>query len=81
VIPGSVDIVAVAAGTTVYPWRALARGPETVIERASDGHAVAWFPAPVDFIVAHPSGRAWAGAVNHQLYLIRLEEEGTTPKV
>jgi hypothetical protein len=57
VIPGKGDVMAIAAGAVSYPWRALLRGLETVIERASDGQAVAWFPNALDNIVTHPSGR------------------------
>jgi hypothetical protein len=82
-IPGKRDVMATAAGATSYPWRALHRGFETVIERASDGQAVAWFPAALNHITTHPSGRIWAGSESegHHLYLIRLEgpdEEGGT---
>jgi hypothetical protein len=48
---------------------------ETVIEPASGGEAVAWFPAALDNITTHPSGRIWAGSVRNHLYLIRLEGE------
>jgi WD40 repeat protein len=67
------EITASDAGAVVSPWRAIQRGQETVIERASDGQAVAWFPAALDGIATHPSGRVWAGSVRSRLYLIRLE--------
>jgi WD40 repeat protein len=73
VIPGRGDVSAIAEGATAYPWRALCRGQETLIERASDGQPVAWFPAVLKNIATHPSGRVWAGSVGNHLYLIRLE--------
>jgi WD40 repeat protein len=73
VIPGEGDVSAIAAGAVAYPWRAVSRGQETVIERANDGQAVAWFPAALEHIATHPSGRVWAGSVGNHLYLIRLE--------
>jgi WD40 repeat protein len=78
VISGKGDVLAIAAGAASYPWRALRCRLETVIERASDGQAVAWFPAALHSIVTHASGRIWAGSVPNHLYLIRLEgpEEG-----
>ena len=45
VIPGSGDVAAIAAPASVFPWRAMSRNLETVIEPASGGEAVAWFPA------------------------------------
>jgi hypothetical protein len=73
VIPGTGDVMAIAAGAVAYPWRAVSRGQETVIERASDGQAVAWFPAALETRATHPTGRVWAGSVGNHLYLIRLE--------
>ena len=46
---------------------------ETVIERASDGQAIAWFPVALEHIATHPSGRVWAGSAGNRLYLIRLD--------
>jgi hypothetical protein len=73
VILGTGDAAAIAAGAASYPWRARRRGLETVIERASDGQAVALFPAALGHIATHPSGRVWAGSAGNHLYLIRLE--------
>jgi hypothetical protein len=64
VILGADDVVAIAAGARAYPCRALQRGLETVIGRASDGQAVAWFPAPLHHVATHPSGRVWTGVEN-----------------
>ena len=67
------SLLVIAAGAAAHPWRAIRRGLETVIERVRDGQAVAWFPAALDIIATHPSGRVWAGGVGNHLYLIRLE--------
>ena len=45
VIQGFGDVAAIAAPASVFPWRAMSRKWETVIEPASGGEAVAWFPA------------------------------------
>jgi len=73
VIQGSGDVAAIAAPASVFPWRAMSRKWETVIEPASGGEAVAWFPAALLHHATHPSGRIWAGSVGNHLYLIRLE--------
>ena len=73
ILEGSGDVLAVAAGAESYAWRAMARGLETAIEPAGGGMAVAWFPAELEIIATHPSGRIWAGSVSNHLYLIRLE--------
>ena len=44
VIQGFGDVAAIAAPASVFPWRAMSRNWETVIEPASGGEAVAWFP-------------------------------------
>ncbi len=73
VIPGFGDVAAIAAPATVFPWRAMSRNLETVIEPASGGEAVAWFPAALEHHATHFAGRIWAGSVGNHLYLIRLE--------
>jgi hypothetical protein len=45
----------------------------TAIQSPSTGESVAWFPAALEHIVAHPSRRMWAGYVGNHLYLIVLE--------
>jgi WD40 repeat protein len=72
-IQGSGEVEVIAAGPPKYPWRALIRGQETVIEVGSSGTAVAWFPTRLEDIATHPSGREWAGVASNHLYLIRLE--------
>jgi WD40 repeat protein len=72
VIPGSGDVTAIAGGPGRFPWRAVARGLEMVVESA-DGRAVAWFPDVLLALVTHPSGRAWAARSDSHVYLITLE--------
>jgi len=67
------DVSAIAAGPPSFPWRALSRMLETVIEDAATGKAAAWFPATLGHILTHPDGRAWAGSESNHLYLIALE--------
>ena len=73
VIQGFGDVAAIAAPASVFPWRAMSQYLNTVIEPASGGEAVAWFPAALGHLATHPSGRIWAGSVRKHLYLIRLE--------
>ncbi len=71
-VPG--DAAAIAAeGATESPWRAMMRNLETVIEPASGGEPIAWFPEALDNITTHPSGRVWAGSVGHHVHIIQLE--------
>jgi WD40 repeat protein len=72
VLDGGGDVSALAAGTGRFPWRAVARGSETVVEREA-GDARAWFPTQLAAVVTLPGGRGWAGAVRRDLYLIALE--------
>ena len=74
VLYGSGDLAAIAAGPT-FPYRALERGTETVIESTATGVAVAWLPMAVARITTHPSGRAWAGVLGEHLTLFTLEEQ------
>jgi WD40 repeat protein len=71
VIPGSGDDAAVAAGWATEhegrSWRAIAGDRETLIEPARGGEAVAWFPAILENLVEHPSGRIWAGSSGKQI--------------
>jgi hypothetical protein len=55
-------------------FRAVARGPETVIEDGQSGAPRAWFPVAFHRALAtHPGGRMWAGAEGSHLYLVALE--------
>jgi WD40 repeat protein len=74
VIPGYGDVRAIAAGGARFPWRAVGRGLETVIESA-EGRAAAWFPDVLLSIATHPSGRTWAVRSGSHVYLITLEGE------
>jgi hypothetical protein len=78
VIKGKGDVAAIAMGfndARDFPWRALNRGNETVIEPAAGGEPIGWFPAVLEYISTHPSGRMWAGSVGNHLYIIQLEGE------
>ncbi len=76
-IRGSSDVAAIAARTSSgLPWRAIARGQETVIEPVvGDGESVAQFPIALSNITKHPNGRIWAGSAANRLYIITLEGE------
>lgn len=65
-----------------FPFRALGRVQETVIEDAATAAPVAWFPVPLDHIAPFPNGRAWVGTSANHLYIITLEggEDIAKPK-
>jgi hypothetical protein len=78
VIQGTGDVAAIADGfddARDFPWRALNRDNETVIEPAAGGEPIAWFPAALENITTHRSGRMWAGSVRNHMYIIQLEGE------
>jgi len=83
VIQGTGDVDAIAAGPSRFPFRALCRGLETVIEDAAAGAPVAWFPVPLEHIATSPDGHAWVGTKKNHLYIITLEggEDSSKPKV
>jgi hypothetical protein len=72
VIQGTGDVKAIAAGPSRFPFRALRRGLETVIEDAATATPVARFPVPLDDISTFPNGRAWVGTIANHLYIITL---------
>lgn len=76
------DVEAIAAGPSRFPFRALHRGLETVIEDAATAAPVAWFPVPLDHIKTFPNGRAWVGTSANHLYIITREggEDSSKPK-
>jgi WD40 repeat protein len=80
VLQGSDDVKAIAAGGDRLPWRAAARGMETVIEPAAGGNPVAWFPAALSHITTHASGRRWAGSADKGFCIIELEGEPDAPQ-
>jgi WD40 repeat protein len=67
-IGGLGDVAALAAGPSRFPWRAVARGDETVVEASATGEPGARLPVALSGIVAHPSGRTWAGIERGHLY-------------
>ena len=71
------ETLADIAVTTAHTFRAISRESQTVIETASSGVEVAWFPAQMSRLVTHPSGRSWCGSVFNHLYFVRLEGNGS----
>ncbi len=74
---GKREAKVVAAGPMSFPWHAVSSATETVVVKAVDGEAIAWFPTPLHTVTTHPSGRNWAGSLKEQNYvsLFRLEIE------
>jgi WD40 repeat protein len=73
IIDGVGDLIAIAAGAKAFPWRALKRDLETVVEESATGKPIAWFPIALDHITTHPTGRCWAGTSGNHVYLLQLE--------
>jgi WD40 repeat protein len=74
VIQGRRDTAALVANPPQFPLQALARGTETVVAQSENADPIAWFPTCLYGIIAHhPSGHAWAGAMNNHVYIITLE--------
>lgn len=76
VIDGTGDVTSVVQCPSMFPWRALSRSNETVLEEAASRQCAAWFPAVLDedaAIVAHPSSRLWAGSVSNHVHIVALE--------
>ena len=71
VIEGKGDVAAIAAGDKRFPWRAVQRGLETVVESSEGARAVAWFPEHSQPTTL-PSGRTWV-MVDKYLCLFVLE--------
>ncbi len=61
-IVGDGDTAAIAAGSDRFPWRAIRRAVETVVESAAEGTPTAWFPTPLEHITTDAANRGWAGA-------------------
>jgi len=79
IIEGQGDVSAIAREASGPAWRALARGPDTVIESTTGGGPVARFPESLEHIIAHRGGRSWAGAKANHVYLITLEGVAEPP--
>jgi WD40 repeat protein len=73
VVEGSTDVASIAGGGTLFPWRAIERKLESVIQFASTDRPIAWWPTDLQFIRTHPSGRIWAGSEKYSLCLFTLE--------
>lgn len=78
VIAGSGDLDTIVRAAPHFPFRALERGLETVVETA-DGQPVSWFPIALKRIVTHPSGRTWAGCTTNYICLFTLEGNAPAP--
>jgi WD40 repeat protein len=76
VIPGDSDVQAIAAWAGWFPWRALGRALETVIEDAATGREVAWLATALRELATHPAGKAWAGVSSNSVSLFTLEGAG-----
>ena len=72
VIDGKGDVVAIAAGAAIFPWRSLETPMETVVEDVSTGQKLAWFPKRLNAIVTQPSSCIWAGGLDYHLYIVEL---------
>jgi WD40 repeat protein len=73
VIDGIGDGTAIALGPDRFPWRAVTRGWETVIEAGATGEPIAHLLASLYHIATHPNGRRWAGTSGNYLALFTLE--------
>jgi len=71
---GAIPTTARASSTPT--WRARAEEAQTNIEPTAGGEPVARFPVSLALLIPHPSGRIWAGAFGHHVYLFELEEGG-----
>jgi WD40 repeat protein len=60
-----------------FPWRAVWRGVETVVEDARQREA-AWFPIPLRDIQGHPTGRYWAGCYGECVALLEVKAPDET---
>src|SRR5262249_42241881 len=49
-LPGEGDVAAIAAGASRFPWRAMTRGLETVVEEAATGRVAARVPPAPEHI-------------------------------
>lgn len=66
-------VIGTFSAAPVSPWVVLASGLETVVEKEGTKESIAWFPVALSDIVAHPSGRIWAGGFGNQICLFILE--------
>ena len=73
IVEGAGDVAAIATGPPSYPWRALARGLETLIEDTHHAAESASFAVAPGRIATAASGRTWAGAVANHVVLFALE--------
>ncbi|WP_298863625.1 DUF4062 domain-containing protein [uncultured Gimesia sp.] len=82
VIEGSSDITTIAAEPESYPRRLIRRDLESVVEPATSGEPIAWFPVPFLYrtITTHSSGRKWAAAAGNYVYILELVGDAVKSK-
>jgi hypothetical protein len=73
IIPGAEDVSTIAGGSSAFPWRIVRRSPDTSIQSATTGEAIAWFPQQLAELCTHPAGRTWAGSGDTYVALFTLE--------
>ena len=76
ILRGVTDIDALAVQPNRFPWRAMVRNEETVVEPVTGGSPIARFPDHLRYLTRHPQEAVWIGGVNSQLVLVRLERSG-----
>ena len=70
------DVDVIAREITGVSLRAVCRDQQTVIELASTGEPIAWFPVAVDVSSVRcidPCGHTWAGLAGEYVHIITLE--------
>jgi WD40 repeat protein len=73
IVESAGDAVAIAGGASLFPWRVISPGLETIIESATTRTQSAWLPTTLKSLVTHHSGRTWAGVAGKHLYFFSLE--------
>jgi WD40 repeat protein len=76
IMHGTGDVARIAVGAERFPYRALARGLELVVEDAATANPIARFPVGMAaaIIVTCPNGRTWAGRIDRYVCIVRFEE-------
>ena len=72
------DAGAIVAGPASYPYRLISRGLESLVESATTGETIAWFPVALSRITTHPSGRKWAARHANHVYILELAGDAAT---
>ncbi len=86
IIQGRIDAGVIALGPDVHPFRMSPRGGDWVVEDATTGQTVAWFPLEMNEnanqmgdIATHPTESMWAAGISKYLNLVRLEGHPERP--